>query len=118
MSLIELPSNNGKVFAVNPHHVSAVAPYSGTLAGRVGLHDMCVVYVRNPGGPTGIYISAWSVTDTLDALNIGRHSDYAAFHAGYTAAQGMGALSPDNAEVTESFRQWAGADTHVVESNV
>lgn len=54
MSLLELPSNDGKIIAVNPHHVTAVQPYSGYVAGQEGKRDMAVVWVARDQG-TNLY---------------------------------------------------------------
>jgi hypothetical protein len=115
MSLVELPANTGKVFAVNPHHVTAVAPYSGQLAGKSGMHDISAVYVRNPQGPTAVYICAWSVEDTLDALNTARTVDMEAFQAGFRAcdlAVAQGEV-PSMKHMADAFRAWVGVSANV-----
>lgn len=111
MSLIELPSNTGKVFAVNPHHVTAVQPYSSTLAGRVGTHDMSAVWVRRDQG-TNIFVCAWTPEQVLDALNTGKRADYAAWEAAYREA--LGPTVTVNVERMErKFLEWAGVSADV-----
>jgi hypothetical protein len=105
MSLVELPSNNGQIIAVNPHHVTAVQPYEGTMAGKVGTHPMSVIWVARDQG-TNLYVCAWSIQDTLEALNEAKRADAAAFQAGYNAARSDGVYSPSDIEA--AFLEWQG----------
>lgn len=109
MSLIELPSNTGKVFAVNPHHVTAVQPYSSTLAGRVGMHDMSAVWVRRDQG-TNIFVCAWTPEQVLDALSTGRDVEGDAFAAGFRACDAVIARGevPMPAHMTDAFARYVG----------
>lgn len=110
MSLIELPSNTGKVFAVNPHHVTAVTPYRSTMAGRVGQHDMCVL--RLSGDTTALYVCAWPVEDTLDVLNTARRGEAAAYEAGYREALGP-TVTVNVERMGRTFLKWVGVSAGV-----
>ena len=79
--LLSLPGNKGQIFAVDPHKVSAVQPYEGELAGRVGKHPLCVVWVEDHN----LFVCAWPMEQTLAALNEKRASDAALFGAGFWA---------------------------------
>jgi hypothetical protein len=82
MSLVELPSNTGKVIALDPHAVTAVVPYRGPIAGRgAQVFDMCTLWLHD----RSIFVCAWSVEQTLDCLNAARLRDAALFAAGYQA---------------------------------
>jgi hypothetical protein len=82
MSLVELPSNNGTVFAVDPHAVTAVQPYRSTIAGSgSALRDMCTVWL----GDRSIFVCAWTTETTVGVLNAARHAETAVFAAGYAA---------------------------------
>lgn len=106
MSLVELPSNDGKIIAVNPHHVTAVQAYEGYVAGQEGRRSMSVVWVARDQG-TNLYICAWSIEQTMDALNTARRDDFEAFKNGWIAAQGPAAPEP----IWEAFCRWQGKDT-------
>lgn len=80
--LIELPGNQGKVFAVDPHRVTGVAPYEGPLSGRTGVYEMSIVWLDN----RTLFVCAWPFLQTLDFLNGARGSDAEVFAAGYEAA--------------------------------
>ena len=82
MSLVELPSNDGKLIAVNPHHVTSCRVYTGTLAGRTVPVEMTVLTVDNHT----VYICSWPIEHTLEALNAAKRDDFIAFEAGYHAA--------------------------------
>lgn len=80
MTLVELPSNQGGIFAVDPHHVTAVQPYRSTIAGRgAQVYDMCAVWLHN----RSIFVSAWSVEQVLDVLNTARQGDAGLYAAGF-----------------------------------
>ena len=80
--LVELPSNIGGIIAVDPHAVTAVAPYRGPIAGHGSqVFDMCTVWLND----RSIFVSAWSVETVLEALNGVRHGEAAIFAAGYRA---------------------------------
>lgn len=82
MSLVELPTNTGGLVAVNPHAVTGVQPYTGTLPGTgQELHPMSAVWVHD----RNIFVCAWSVENTLAALNTAKHSDAEIFAAGFRA---------------------------------
>ena len=105
MSLIELPSNEGKIIAVNPHHVTAVQPYFGLIAGKEGKQEMCVVWVARDQG-TNLYVCAWTIEATLDALNAARRDDFEAFKNGWYA--GGAPISPER--IWEAFCEWQGKE--------
>lgn len=111
MSLIELPSNTGKVFAVNPHHVTSVTPYRSTMAGRVGMQDMCIL--RLAGDTTALYVCAWSIEDTLDVLRRGRDQEGEAFAAGFRACDAAVAQGevPSAVHLTDGFARFIGKVT-------
>lgn len=109
MSMVELPSRDGKIIAVNPHRVSGVQSYSGYMQDADGKvvgnkQDMSVVWVNNHT----LYVCIWPPTVTLDALNEGKHRDAAAFTAGYLAAQAGGFVS--DSEIAEAFHTWMGLE--------
>jgi hypothetical protein len=80
VSLVELPSNQGGIIAIDPHAVSAVQPYRSTIAGRGSqVYDMSAIWLHN----RSIYVSAWAVEQVLDVLNTARQSDAELFAAGY-----------------------------------
>lgn len=82
MSLIELPSNTGQVYGVDPHHVTAVAPYHSTLPGKGGqIFPMSIVWLQD----RSLFVCAWSTEQTLEVLNAARHGEAALFAAGYRA---------------------------------
>jgi len=82
VTLVELPGNAGRVFAVDPHAVTAVAPCRSTLAGRgMQTFDMSAVWMHD----RQVIVCAWSVESTLAALNAVRRGEADAFAAGYTA---------------------------------
>lgn len=91
MSLVELPANNGTIFAVDPHHVTGVQAYSSTLPGRTGIHDMSAVWLDNHN----VFVCAWSVEHTLRVLNEERKRDFATFTAGYNAGLEVNTDHPD-----------------------
>lgn len=108
MSLIELPSNTGKVFAVNPHHVTSVTPYRSTMAGRVGMVDMCIL--RLAGDTTALYVCAWSLEDTLEVLNMSRRAEMDAFQAGFAACDAAVAQGevPTAQHLVSGFASYTG----------
>lgn len=80
--LIELPSNQGGIIALDPHQVTAVQPYRSTIAGRgAQVYDMAAVWLQN----RSIFVTAWSAEQVLDVLNKARHNDAGLFAAGYRA---------------------------------
>lgn len=110
MTLVELPSNDGKIIAVNPHHVTAVQPYQGFVLGREGQQDMSVVWTKGTEQGTNLYVCAWSVSATLDHLNAAKRDDALAFAAGYRAARERAGLSlgPDPEEMLRALLEWQG----------
>lgn len=111
MSLVELPSNTGKVIAVNPHHVTSVTPYRSTMAGRVGMQDMCIL--RMAGDTTALYVCAWGIEETLDALRRGRDQEGEAFAAGFMACDAAVAQGevPNTRHLTDGFARYVGKVT-------
>jgi hypothetical protein len=80
VSLIELPSNQGSIIALDPHAVSAVQPYRGPIAGRgAQVFDLSTVWLHN----RSIFVCAWSVEQVLDVLNTARHGEAALYAAGF-----------------------------------
>lgn len=80
MSMIELPGNQGGVFAVDAHAVSAVQPYRSTIAGRGSqVFDMSAVWLHN----RSIFVSAWGVEEVLAVLNAARQADADLYAAGF-----------------------------------
>lgn len=82
MSLIELPSNTGSVIGVDPHAVTAVAPYRGPRAGYLGqVFDMSTVWLHD----RSLFICLWTPEHVLDVLNTARRTEAELFAAGYHA---------------------------------
>lgn len=107
MSLVNLPTMPyGDLMAVNPHHVTAVQPYSGHIPGEAGKHDMCIVWVARDQG-TNLFVCTWDVVHTLAALGAARQRDRVAFEAGYRAALGS-SVTPDPDRITTEFQEWQG----------
>lgn len=79
MTLVELPSREGKLIAVNPHRVSGVQPYFGYRVGSPQKEEMSVIWVDGHN----IYICAWTVEAALEVLNAAKRADARAFEAGY-----------------------------------
>jgi hypothetical protein len=95
--LIELPSNTGTLIAVDPHSVTAVQAYRGTLPGRGSeLFDMSAVWVDR----RNIYVCAWSVEQALAVLNAARQSDADVFAAGFRAGSAWEATDVEAAWIT------------------
>lgn len=84
--LVELPSNNGQIFAVDPHTVTGIQHHRGTLPGRgIETFDMCAVWAKplEDGATTQVFICAWTVHDTVAYLNNHRQAQANLFGAGY-----------------------------------
>lgn len=78
--LFEMPSNAGRIQAIDPHHVTGVQSYRSTLPGRGSqLFDMSVVWIGN----RNLFVCSWSVEDTVKALNAARRADAGLFREGY-----------------------------------
>jgi hypothetical protein len=106
MTLIELPGNQGQVFAVDPAHVTALAPYRSTLAGRgAQLFDMTIVWIDN----RTLFVCSWSIEHTSSVLNTARSNMplYLAFEAGYREGGGTASLT----DIADAFRTWKGLPT-------
>ena len=109
MSLVELPSNDGKIIAVNPHHVTAVQQYEGYVAGQEGRRQMAVVWVARDQG-TNLYVCAWSIEQTLDALNAAKRDDFEAFKSGWLASAPLDrTIKPEL--IWSAFCEWQGKDS-------
>lgn len=111
MSLLELPSNDGKIIAVNPHHVTAVQPYFGFISGKEGKQEMCVIWVARDQG-TNLYVCAWTIEATMDALNAARRDDFNAFAAGWAAYTKRSVLRsvPTQEDIWAAFCEWQGKE--------
>lgn len=102
MSLVELPSNTGKIIAINPHHVSAVQAYSGYCSGVVGKKDMSAIWVNGHN----IYVCAWDVETVTEFLNKARHDEAALFAAGWNAYALSRAMAPSYEDPTGLEIAW------------
>lgn len=114
VSLLELPSNDGKIIAVNPHHVTAVQPYEGHVAGQQGRRPMCVIWVARDQG-TNLFVCAWSIEQTLDVLNTAKRDDFEAFRNGWLAAHDPErSIKPEL--IWAAFCEWQGKDADLAEA--
>lgn len=103
MTLIEFPGNRGQIFAVDPHHVTAVQAYRSTLSGRGGqLFDMTTVWLDN----RSIFACSWSVDHVLQVLNAARQPLARAFEAGYTEGICADRMTAD---LPSAFNAWLKA---------
>lgn len=109
MALLELPSNDGKIIAVNPHHVTAVQPYFGFISGKEGKQEMCVIWVARDQG-TNLYVCAWTIEATMDALNAARRDDFNAFEAGFRAVARHLQVEADPTRIWAAFCEWQGKE--------
>lgn len=105
-ALVELPGADGKIIAVNPHHVTGCQPYIGYLAGRTDRQEMTAVWVQDHN----VYICAWRIEQVLDVLNTARRAIADAFAAGYRAALGP-TVAVDAERMERRFRIWADGET-------
>lgn len=100
-TLVELPGNNNRIFAVNPLRVTGVQPYDGPLAGREGMHPLSVVWVD---GRT-LFVCAWRPEITIATLNAAKSAIARAFEAG--ARYGYDRITPPNAaDLAAAFEEF------------
>lgn len=80
--LVDFPGNDGKIFSIDPSHVTAVKPYRSTLPGRgAQLFDMTSVWMDNHA----IFVCSWSIDHVRQVIDDAQDSLKAAFEAGYRA---------------------------------
>lgn len=99
--LFEMPSNAGRIQAIDPHHVTGVQSYRSTLPGRgTQLFDMSVVWIGN----RNLFVCSWSVEDTVAALNASRRAEAGLYAAGFR--DGVEAALAGNAGEQILEAQW------------
>lgn len=101
MTLIEMPGNTGKIFAIDPARVTGLAPYRSTLPGRGGqLFDMTIVWLDN----RTLFVCCWTVEHVLSTVNAARQPLESAFRAGYSAGASAGHPHPQDCD--KALGEW------------